>query len=92
MKSVIQGNVGKERTIFCLKAYSVAWKPSCNAYTPAELWRKLRAAGDGGRTHMNHGNMVILADKFPNIDPKPYWIRCFSAWFRKRGETSGDWE
>ena len=92
MKSVIQGNLGKERTIYCLKAYGMAWTAACNARTPAQLWRKLKASPEDRRIHLNHGNMVILADRFPVIDPKPYWIRCFSAWYRKQSKTEGDWE
>ena len=90
-QSLLKLPADRGRTFTFARCITLAWEPKYSLTKSVTLFKRLyynpATRGQHSWLKMASFHMVILSDKFPNIDPKPYWIRHFNAW-----KTHGVWE
>ena len=90
-QSLLKLPADRGRTFTFCRCITLAWKPEYSLTKSVTLFKRLYYNPTTRDQHswlkMARFHMVILADKFPKIDPKPYWIRHFNAW-----KVQGVWE
>ena len=90
-QSLLKLPADRGRTFTFCRCLTLLWKPQYSLTKSVTLFKRLYynpvTRDQQSWLRMASFHMVILADKFPNIDPKPYWIRHFNAW-----KVRGVWE
>ena len=90
-QSLLKLPADRGRTFTFCRCLTLLWKPEYSLTKSVTLFKRLYYNPATRDQHswlkMASFHMVILSDKFPNIDPKPYWIRHFNAW-----KVKGVWE
>ena len=72
----------------------VIYTPSARLMTPVDQCKNAEnvegANGKGHFINLKHGRMVTIAERFPKIDPRPCWTRC---WVQVKAPYAEDeWE
>ena len=92
--SLLQCAIWNEKQHLFAAVRSVIYTPAARLTTPVEQYKNAEgvvdANGRGLYVTLRHGRMVTIAERFPKIDPRPYWIR---YWVQmKVPHTEDEWE
>ena len=92
--SLLQCAMWNEKQHLFAACKGVLCTPSARLMTPVDQFKKAEdvadANGKGLFVDLKHGRLITIAERFPKIDPRPYWIR---YWVQiKVPHTEDEWE
>ena len=77
--SLLLPAIGQQKNHYFARAQTVKWKRAMGLGNVVELWNKY-CAENKHVIELEVFHPVVISNKWPNVEPYPYWIRNFNTW------------